>query len=324
VKGHPRDAVVFDLHSDSLLRLDAGEDLAKGGTNGHFDLPRARKGGLGAIFLASWIDPRFLPAGAAARTLGLLAGARRFVEANAGKVGLALGAGDVVRLHREGRLAVLLSIEGGHAIENDAKLLETYAALGVRSMTLTWMNGNDWADASTDPVVHHGGLTAFGRRVVREMNRLGLVVDLAHVSRDTFYDALEESRVPVLVTHAGARALADHPRNVGDDQLRALASNGGAVGIAFYPGFLTGRHDDGARVDDVVAHIDHVVSVAGIDHVALGSDFDGITKTVAGLGDASRYPAVSEALRARGYGEGDIRKVLGENALRVLREAVGR
>lgn len=324
MKGHPRGAIVFDLHSDAVLRLDAGVDLSLAAKSGHFDLVRARRGGLGAIFLAAWIDPRFLPAGAAGRTLGLLGALRRFVVEHEDRVGLALGAEDVVRLNRCGRLAVLLSIEGGHAIENDLRLLETYAALGVRSLTLTWMNTNDWADASTDPVVTRGGLTPFGRRVVREMNRLGLVVDLAHVSRETFFDALEVTSAPVLVTHAGARALADHPRNVDDAQLRALARNGGAVGIAFYPGFLSASAGEDVGVEHVLDHIEHVVSVAGLDHVALGSDFDGITTTPRGLEDVSRLPAVSDGLRRRAFSEADIRKVLGGNALRVLRAAIGR
>ncbi len=324
MKGHPRGAIVFDLHCDAVLAMDGGNDLSSARRSGHFDLVRARRGGLGAIFLAAWIDPRSLPSGSAARTLALLGELRRFIAENPRHVGLALGAGDVARVRGSGRLAVLLSIEGGHALENDLRLLECYAALGVRSLTLTWSNSNDWADASTDPLVTHGGLTVFGRRVVGEMNRLGMVVDLAHVSRDTFYDALLTSRAPVFVTHAGVRALVDHPRNVDDAQLRAIARNGGVVGIAFYPRFLSAGPAEDVGVEHVIEHIDHAVSVAGMDHVALGSDFDGIDCAPRGLEDASRYPAVSDGLRRHGYSETAVRKIMGGNALRVLRAATGR
>jgi membrane dipeptidase len=314
---------IFDLHCDAVLRLVEGRDLGRRG-DGQFDLVRAKSGGLGAVFLAGWVDPRSLPGGAAARTLALLAELHRFVGANRARIGIALSAGDVERVTRSGRIAAMLAIEGGHALEGDLRLLEMYAALGVRSVTLTWANSNEWADASTDPVVARGGLSAFGRDVVRAMNRLGMVVDLAHVSCGTFADALDATRRPVLVTHAGARALCDHPRNVDDGQLRALARNGGMVGICAYPPFLSSGRPEDVGVDDVLDHVDHAVGVAGIDHVGFGSDFEGITLVPKGLEDVSRLQILARGLASRGYADHEIRKILWTNALRVVRSSIGR
>ncbi|HWK88478.1 MAG TPA: dipeptidase, partial [Longimicrobium sp.] len=268
-------------------------------------------------------------------------------------------ADDIVRIHREGKVASLIGIEGGHAMENSLDVLRQFHELGVRYMTLTHANTIDWADAATDSA-RHGGLTRFGEEVVREMNRLGMLVDLSHVSPETMRDALRVSEAPVIFSHSSARALAEHPRNVPDDVLALVKRNGGVVMINFYSGFteptaagvmremfdvqrrLRAQHagdpEAGRRAYDewrrahpvprgtiatLADHIDHVRRVAGIDHVGLGSDYDGVTTLPEGMEDVSRYPYLTAELLRRGYSEADVRKVIGGNILRAMRQAEG-
>ena len=259
------------------------------------------------------------------------------------------------------KIAVFLTIEGGHTIDDDMRVLRMYYQLGVRSMTLTHSANNNWADSSTDKP-EHNGLTDFGKEVVREMNRLGMLVDVSHVSDKAFYDALGVTTKPVIVSHSSMRALSDVPRNVTDEMLWAMAKNGGVIGINFGEGFvnpsdaealrsdiktetnapsLTGRALDDyaaedvrklfgtrlkvvATVEDVADHIDHAVKIAGIDHVGIGSDFDGISGPPNGLDDVSKMPALIAVLLKRGYAKRDLKKILGENYLRVIREVTGK
>jgi membrane dipeptidase len=248
---------------------------------------------------------------------------------------LALRADDIRRIAAAGRIAALMGLEGGHAIENDLANLREFYARGVRYMTLTWSNTNDWADSSGDEV-RHGGLTDFGREVVREMNRLGMLVDVSHVSDDTFWDALEVSTKPVIASHSSARALVDVPRNMSDEMLRAVGENGGVVMVNFGGNFIDpGKAGMGHILWDTVVHfgpspvplarlldqIEHVTQVAGVDHVGLGSDFDGTLFMPEGVSDVSGFPAITAGLVERGWSEADVRKLLGENTLRVLDEA---
>jgi membrane dipeptidase len=237
------------------------------------------------------------------------------------KIGIALTAADADRLYREGKISAFLGIEGGHAIEDSLDTLRDFYSLGVRVMTLTWMYNTNWADASGDTPVH-GGLTEFGAEVVREMNRLGMVVDVSHASDETFYDTLEVSKKPVVASHSCVRALNNHHRNMTDDMLRALAQNGGVIGINFYSEYLAPAGTE-VTVGTLVDHIEYAVDVAGIDHVGLGSDFDGVTALPAGLDDVSKLPAITEELLDRGFAEKDIEKILGGNMLRVFRAALG-
>jgi membrane dipeptidase len=241
---------------------------------------------------------------------------------------LALGASDIERVFGSGKIASLIGIEGGHAIENSLGALRAYFDLGVRYMTLTHSLTIDWADAATD-APRHNGLTAFGKEVVREMNRLGMLVDLSHVAPATMHAALDVSEAPVIFSHSSARAVTDHPRNVPDDVLRRMPKNGGVVMVTFVPGFVSekvrkhtgdGRVPD-ATLADVVAHIEHIRKVAGIDHVGIGGDFDGISSTPVGLEDVSTYPALFAELARRGWKDDELRKLAGENLLRVLRES---
>lgn len=341
-------SIVVDGHSDTIGRiLDKGEDITSRTLQGHLDIPRMIEGGLGAQFFACFVPPKHLEShDCALRVIRMMDALRETIRRDK-RLGLATTAREVRALREQGRLAAILCIEGGHAIENDLRLLRQFAALGARYMTLTWNNTNDWADASRD-AARHNGLTDFGRQVVREMNACGMIVDLSHVSERTFYDALDVTAVPVMASHSSCRALCDHPRNLTDAQLKALAKNGGVACINFYPGFIDAEYlaraggvtgaarsavaagaDDAAEralprpsFDTLIAHIDHAVRVAGVDHVGLGADWDGVPTLPEGLDDVTALPRVTEALLKRGYWEHDVRKILGENVLRVMEEAI--
>ncbi|HUE96205.1 MAG TPA: dipeptidase, partial [Longimicrobiaceae bacterium] len=245
-----------------------------------------------------------------------------------------LTSAEVMPAFRNGMIASVMGMEGGHAIENSLGALRAFYALGARYLTLTHSANTDWADASTDSPVH-GGLTNFGREVVREMNRLGMLVDLSHVAPATMHDALDVAEAPVVFSHSSARALVDHPRNVPDDVLRRMPANGGVVMVTFVPGFINQAVAEweglpasqrtgpapAATMQDVIAHIEHVRQVAGADHVGIGSDFDGISRVPRGLEDVSTFPALFAELSRRGWSESDLRKLAGENVLRAWREA---
>ena len=313
-----------------------------------------------APFFAFWVPVYFPGAEAVRRTLDLRDAMQSVLDTHPDQIALATTAADIERIVNSKKIAAFLTIEGGHAIDDDLRVLRMYYRLGMRSMTLTHSRNNNWADSSTDTPAHKG-LTDFGKEVVREMNRLGMLVDLSHVSDKTFYDTLEVTAKPVIVSHSSMRVLSDVPRNVTDEMVRALAKNGGVVGINFGEGFvnpkdqealraaihtetnaplLTGKALDdyaaadvwklfgkrvevSATVEDVADHIDRAVSVAGIDHVGIGSDFDGISGPPNGLEDVSKIPALIAVLLRRGYGETDVKKLLGENTLRVIREVMG-
>ncbi|HEY5382234.1 MAG TPA: dipeptidase [Acidobacteriaceae bacterium] len=364
--------LVIDGHADTPQRfVDEGWEFDGPLGAGHLNLETARRGGLSAEFFAIWVDPSQWPGRFAFRTLQLIDDVYEQLRKHPRELQLGLTPEDVLRAHSEGRFCVLLGLEGGHSIENSLELLRIYHRLGVRYMTLTWANTNEWADSSGDlddaGVTHHGGLTAFGRDVVREMNRLGMMVDVSHVSDKTFWDVLETTRAPVIASHSSARALASAPRNLTDEQLRAVATSDGVVMVNFYPSFIDDAWRDAwsatsaerealyaaaaapyiergqpvpysvplkvdrdfyaerlsetlARpsLERVVDHIDHVAQVAGIDHVGIGSDFDGFAILPAGLGNAADLPKIASSLKARGYTSEQLRKMLGGNLLRVF------
>src|SRR2546422_7126092 len=355
--------VILDGHIDTPQRmLDMRTDISARLADGHVDVPRMKEGGLTAAFFSIWVDARYRRAGGFQRALDLIAAVRALADTDP-QVELVTSADEVRAAAARGHIAALLGVEGGHAIENSLDKLDSLYALGVRYMTLTWNNGNDWAGASTDP--HRaGGLTAFGKRVVRRMNELGMLVDVSHVSDSTFWDVVATSSRPVIASHSACRALAHHPRNLTDEQLQAIARTGGVVGINFYPVFLddrfrreyealrqrlrpqtdsiraryrgrpgasafevdrfVGEHVAGLDVPGIgrlVDHIEHAVRVAGIDHVGLGSDFDGISALPVPMKDAASLPLLVAALTARGYGDSAVRKILGGNFLRVLSAA---
>ena len=364
-------AIIVDTHADTPQRfLDEHFDI--GNTDpkdpGHITLDRARAGNLGAEFFSIWVEPSF-KGQYAHRALDLIDSVYEQVAHHPDRMMMAFSVEDIEKAHQQKKLAALLGVEGGHAIENDLDLLRDYYRLGVRYMTLTWSNTNEWADSSGDitdaKVEHHNGLTDFGRRVVLEMNRLGMMVDISHVSDKTFYDAVAVSQAPLIASHSSARALTDAPRNMTDDMLRAVAKHNGVVMINFFSGFIDEnywkaaqaqnkdrdaavaalvekRKADGkpvtyveydrierewlARIprpplESLIDHIDHVAKIAGVDHVGLGSDFDGISgATPQGIDSAADLPKITQALLDRGYREDDVRKILGGNLLRVFRD----
>ena len=355
------EAVGIDSHIDTIQRvLVMGEDLGERHDAGHVDIPRLLEGEMHAPFFALWVPVFFRGAEAVRRTLDLRDAMQSVLDAHNDQIELATTAADIKQIVKAHKIAAFLTIEGGHAIDDDLRVLRTYYRLGIRSMTLTHARNTSWADSASDTPVHNG-LTDFGKEVVREMNRLGMLVDLAHVSDKTFYDALAVTTKPVIVSHSSMRAISNVPRNVSDEMLRALRRNGGVIGINFGMGFINPRDAEALRsatdteaeapsltgkaldeyaaenaqklfgkratvvatVEDVADHIEHAVKVAGIDHVGIGSDFDGIAGTANGLEDVSKMPALVAVLLRRGYAESDLKKILGENHLRVVCEATG-
>jgi len=361
-----REAIVIDTHDDTPSRISIeGVDIGKRLPDGNVDIPRLLDGGVTGIFFSIWPDPVFVPHDSIRRSLELIDVVYKVIDANPDRIGLAVTAADVIRLKKEGKVAALMGIEGGHAIQNNLAALRMFHRLGVRYMTLTHSNTNDWADSSTDTPRWHG-LNDLGTSVVREMNRIGMIVDLSHVSDETFYAALQVTTKPVILSHSSCRALDNHPRNATDDMLRALAKNGGVVGINFYSEFVdqdfrdtmlahkkdllaqfnnnarnqTSDPDEASRkswyelkhyTDGVprppfsalIDQIDHAVKVAGVDHVGLGSDFDGAPSTPEGVDSMLDMIKIAQALKDRGYKNEDIQKILGGNFLRVLREVTG-
>ena len=350
--------MLFDGHNDLPWRLrEDGDvkfetlDLSKRLPTGQTDIPRMREGGLKAQFWSVYIpNEQPNPARSVTEQIDIV---HRMIERYPDDLELALNAEDVTRIVKAGKVASLIGIEGGVAIENDLAQLRAFHRLGARYMTLTHNSTLDWADAATD-TPKHGGLTPFGERVVREMNRLGMLVDISHVSPGTMDDVLRVSEAPVIASHSSAFAIAPHPRNVPDDILKRLPKNGGVVMVNFFSGFIVpeyAKQMNAARkelrakypdtkafnaayqewfkadkfprgtISTVVDHIDHIVKVAGIDHVGIGSDFDGITAWPVGLEDVASYPRLTEELLKRGYSEGDVHKILGGNVLRAFREA---
>ncbi|MEQ1857419.1 MAG: dipeptidase [Longimicrobiales bacterium] len=284
----------------------------------HTDIPRMRAGMVGGQFWSVYIPFDSLGEGLAKRQLEQIDIARQMIDRHPDVFELALDASDVERIFGSGRIASLLGMEGGHAIENSLGALRAFHGLGVRYMTLTHNTSLPWADAASGERLH-GGLTEFGKEVVREMNRLGMLVDVAHTSPDSMNDALDATEAPIIWSHAGARAIHDHPRNVPDQVLRRVRENGGVVMVVFYPDFLTSR--EVATIATVADHIEHVAAIAGVDHVGLGSDFDGIPRVPVGLEDVSKFPELLAELVRRGWSESDLAKLAGENILRVMREA---
>lgn len=284
----------------------------------HTDIARMREGRVGAQFWSVYIPFGAVEEGAAMTQLEQIDIALEIIETYPEAFELALNASEVERIFGAGKVASLLGMEGGHAIENSLGALRAFHALGVRYMTLTHNGTVDWADSAAD-TARHGGLTEFGREVVREMNRLGMLVDLSHTSPATMNDALDVAEAPVIWSHASANGVHEHIRNVPDQVLERLPDNGGVVMVTFVPAFVSPGEE--ATLADVADHIDHVANLAGVDHVGIGSDFDGISSTPVGLEDVSTFPALFAELSRRGWTDEELAKLAGGNILRVMREA---
>ncbi len=359
-----RAGLLIDGHNDlpEKIRSRADSsfdklDISRAQRDLHTDIPRLRRGGVGAQFWVAWVPPEKMHTGGAARyALEQIDLIHRMVRHYPEHFEMAYSADDVVRIHRAGKVASLIAVEGGHAIESSLGVLRMFHALGTRYMTLTHTETHDWADSATDEP-RHGGLSPFGETVIREMNRLGMLVDISHVSAEAMRDVLRVSRAPVIASHSSAYAIARHPRNVPDDVLRLVTGNGGVVMVNFFSGYvdpegarvmqrlfqiqreLREKHPDDAdfqkawqrwrranpiptgSVHTLVDHIDHIVRVAGIDHVGLGSDYEGCSTLPAQLEDVSCYPYITQELLNRGYSQEGIHKIMGGNLLRALRRA---
>jgi membrane dipeptidase len=365
-------ALVIDTHADTPQRfLDEGFDIGSADPKdtGHISLDKVRRGNLGAEFFSIWVEPETNQGHYARHTFDLIDSVYEQAARHPDRMMMAFSTADIERAHRDHKLAALMGIEGGHSIENDIHLLRDYYRLGVRYMTLTWSNTNEWGDSSGDiddpKVQHHNGLTDFGKQVVLEMNRLGMMVDISHVADKTFWDAIATTKAPVIASHSSSRALVNAPRNMTDDMLKAVAKNGGVVQVNFFDGFIDEdfrkamlaqqkdqqaavhayeeqMRSDGKAVSyidldrierewmakiprpplkSLIDHIDHIAKVAGVDHVGLGSDFDGVSgATPAGIDSAADLPKITQALLDRGYSADDIHKILGGNLMRVFAE----
>jgi len=327
---------LFDGHNDLPWVIRGSEEAPhdveaydlRNATSGHTDIARLRSGMVGAQFWSVYIPMEAVEEGAARYQLEQIDIARQVIRRYPDVFEQAYSMSDVERIFGSGKVASVLGMEGGHAIENSLGALRAYYDLGARYMTLTHSGNNDWADSGTDDP-EHDGLTAFGEEVVREMNRLGMMVDLSHTSPETMNDVLDVAEAPVIFSHSSARAVTDHLRNVPDQVLRRLPDNGGVVMVTFVPAFISDavRTFDGsgdpprATLADVADHIEHIRDVAGIDHVGIGSDFDGISDTPIGLEDVSTFPTLFAELSRRGWSEEDLAKLAGGNIMRVWRDA---
>jgi membrane dipeptidase len=327
-----KSTLLIDTHNDITSKTVDGLDIGLPGSWDNAtqkgtmtDTARLRAGGVGAVFFAAYVAKNYVEGNHAAnRTLQMIDTIRTDIVArHPHDYLLATSAADIERAHRQGKIAALIGMEGGHGIEDSVRLLRDYYALGVRYMTLTHTNTNDWADSSGDEndpkIQHHGGLTPFGKQVVLEMNRLGMMVDISHVADDTFYSALAASQAPMIASHSSCRALTDNPRNMTDDMIAKLAAKGGVIQINFYCTFVK-QQADPPTIADVVDHIDHAVKIAGIDHVGIGSDFDGIECAPVGLQSVADFPHLTKALLERGYSHAQIAQLYGGNTLRLMRE----
>lgn len=358
-------AIVFDTHNDYPMNTVDGVAFRERRKEGHTDLPRMLEGGMTAQIFAAYVAPTYVQGNRSAhRALEMIDSIKHDIVGKApAETVFATTADEIVAAKKKGKMAILVGIEGGHAIQDSLRLLRSFYEQGVRYMTLTHTNTNNWADSEGDmaraDVKHHNGLTAFGKEVIGEMNRLGMMVDVAHVADKTFWDVLEVSKAPIFSSHSSCRAISKVTRNMTDEMIVALAKKGGQININFSCDFLSQKSADSspmrnpevrkkmteimssvtdpaerrakmreltagmkmvrATTADVIAHINHVVKLVGVDHVGIGSDFDGIGCTPEGLDDASKWPNLTRALLEEGYSEKDVHKILGGNMLRFMR-----
>jgi membrane dipeptidase len=325
----PTQSVVADLHCDALYMVLRGrKDLVTRSNSFEVDIPRLKQGGVNVQVFAIFVDPK--TKGYYHYVMRAIDTLKAICQTDSADIELAKSPGDVRRIVRAGKIAAILAIEGGHALTETRSAdtvhlsagclqrLREYYDAGVRMLTVTHNNTNEFADAALDSTSRpHNGLSPSGKELIKEANRLGMIIDVSHASEKTFRDIVEASTAPIIASHSNARAICDHPRNLTDEQIKAIAQNGGVVGINFHSSFL--RSDkQRAAIEDIVSHIDHIIKLVGDDCLALGSDFDGMIKPPKDLKDVSQLPELTKALITRGYSEATIKKILGENFLRVF------
>ncbi|MEK6320675.1 MAG: dipeptidase [Acidobacteriota bacterium] len=350
-------SIVLDTHIDVTPKLQTNWKFNEEHKEGHIDLPRMKKGGLNALFFSIYMSGTVTGPKAVNDSIERIAAVHRLAAELPDQVAFCMTADQVRKAHKQGKIAALMGMEGGHMINNSLAVLRMYTELGIRYLTLTHAVNTDWADSSGDQPKHNG-LTDFGKEVVRELNRLGVMVDISHVSDKTFWDAIEVSKAPMLASHSSCRKISGHARNMTDEMIKALAAKGGVIQINYLDQFIDndlyeyskksqplmrellqkypGRENAGKRREEVakqfgpapkaswekiIQHIDHAVKLVGVGHVGLGSDFDGGSMP-AGMEDCTQLPKITEALMRKGYSASDMRKILGENTLRLLEDAV--
>lgn len=353
-------SIVIDTHNDVLISsIMDGKDISGNVPSGHTDIPRFFEGGVNAQIFSVWCGGDYGKGRAYAFANQQIDSLKKIVAENPNKLLMATTTNDVLSAAHQNKMAVLIGVEGGHMIEDNLDYLQRFYDRGVRYLTLTWNNSTDWASSASDETnpkskIKHKGLTDFGKEIVRYMNKIGMMVDLSHVGRQTFFDALETTSKPVIVSHSNVYAIAPVSRNLKDDQIKAVAENGGVICINFYSGFLEEGYNrkvdslyrltvpqkerdknvngDGKfyklsadakeqlrpELNVVIDHIDYIVNLVGVDYVGLGGDFDGVESTARGLDDVAAYPNITQALVERGYSDNDVQKILGLNVLRVL------
>jgi len=319
-------AKVFDGHCDTILKIinykrSLKRTLGKKSTTGHLDIPRMKEGGIDVQVFAVFIEDIYKPDRALKRALQLIDCFYREIEKNQDDISLVTNYNQIEGVNRAGKIAAILSIEGGEALEGDLGVLRVLYRLGVRLLTLTWNQRNQIADGIGESRTG-SGLTEFGLKVIDEMNDLGMLIDVSHLSETGFWDVIKRSKTPIIASHSNCYALCSHLRNLKDEQIKALTDKDGVIGVTFVPNFLT-QEKRKTTVKDVVTHIDYLVEKAGIDYVGLGSDFDGTGGLPLGLGGVDKIPNITMELLNRGYKEGEIEKILGGNFLRVFRKVVG-
>jgi len=351
-----KNAFVLDSHCDTPLRLFDGADLGEKSTEGHFDFLRMKEGGLDAVFFAVYTSNKMEPDAATRKALQLIARTYDAVDNNPDKVAIALTVEDAFELKERGLSAIFFGMENGLPIQKDLSLLRLFYDMGVRYMTLTHAGNNEICDSCAPKEKRWNGVSPFGKKVIKEMNRLGMLIDVSHISDASFYDVLKYSKKPVVATHSCCRAISDHPRNMTDQMIKDLAEHDGVIQINFYPPFLNKKYADQfwplcdafeevevlfkkepkkyisqyneakenmfaiprPSYKEIVDHIDHVVKLVGVNHVGLGSDFDGIEVTPEGLEGVDKLPLITQELLIRGYSENDVNQILGANFLRVM------
>jgi membrane dipeptidase len=310
---------VIDSHCDTVHYFtgEKGDyDFAKKNTLGHLDIPRMEEGGIKVQFFALYIEPEYKPSGALKRCLQLLNFYFQTTEPSQDRLETVYTFNDLERINKDGKVAAVITIEGGEALEGDIGVLRMLFRLGIRGLGLTWNQRNDIADGIGEKEAN-GGLTIFGKKVIREMNDLGMIIDLAHIAEKGFHDVLSLTDSPIIVSHANSRTLCGHPRNLTDQQLKLLQQNGGVIGLSFYPVFIDGIEPSFEKLLD---HFEHIANLIGVEHLGIGSDYDGIQSAVEGLKDVSFLPSLTEGLLSRGFKEEDIGKILYENYFRVMKK----
>ncbi len=315
-------AWVFDAHCDTICRMtNEGYSLEKSNKTGHLDIFRMQEGGIDIQIFAVFIEDIYKPDRSLRRALQLINSFDQEVKKNHSSISLARNFSQLQEIKNSGKIAAILSIEGGEVLEGELGILNILYQLGVRLLTLTWNQRNQIADGIEEARTG-SGLTNFGLQVIKEMNRLGMIIDVSHLSEKGFWEVVEQSQAPIVASHSNCYSLCSHPRNLKDEQLKAIADKRGVIGVTFVPRFLTEKKGK-VTIEEIIKHIDYLVEKIGIDYVGLGSDFDGTKKLPVGLEGVEKYPYLTLELLKRGYRKEDINKILGDNLLRIFKEVVG-